>query len=87
MTSSPRAISRETPSTSVCACSVPDLFDVSQPTLSHRLKKLVETGLVHRETRGRRAYFSIGPEGYQQVVNLLTHLTRPPRSQGDSHEC
>ncbi|MDY3678404.1 MAG: metalloregulator ArsR/SmtB family transcription factor [Actinomyces urogenitalis] len=73
--------------TSVCACSVPGRFDVSQPTLSHHLKKLVEAGLVHRETRGSWAHFSIRPEGYQQVTDLLAHLSHPPRSQGDSHEC
>ncbi len=48
---------------SVCACHLPEVFGVTQPTLSHHLKKLVDAGLVNRETRGRWAHFTPRPEG------------------------
>lgn len=43
---------------SVCACNLPDLFGVSQPTLSHHLKKLVTAGLVGKEMKGKWAHFT-----------------------------
>lgn len=46
----------------VCACNFPDLLGISQPTLSHHLKKLVDAGLVTREQRGRWAHYTAVPE-------------------------
>ena len=57
---------------SVCACHLPELFGVSQPTLSHHLKKLTESGLVHKEMRGRWAHFWVVPETVSAARNLLT---------------
>src|SRR5213596_3856771 len=36
----------------VCVCELVPLFDVSQPTLSHHLKKLRGAGIVESERRG-----------------------------------
>src|ERR1044072_804942 len=36
----------------VCVCELVPLFDISQPTLSHHLKKLREAGIVDSERRG-----------------------------------
>jgi len=43
----------------VCVCDINLSFDLSQPTMSHHLKKLVDAGLLHRESRGTWAYFSV----------------------------
>lgn len=43
----------------VCACSFPETFGMSQSTLSHHLTKLVDAGVLHREQRGRWAYFTL----------------------------
>jgi ArsR family transcriptional regulator len=43
----------------VCACEFEPALGLSQPTVSHHLKKLVEAGLVGREQRGKWAYFSL----------------------------
>jgi len=59
---------------SVCACNLSEVFGVTQPTLSHHLKKLVEAGLVNREMRGRWAHFTLRPEGIQPLTNLLGGL-------------
>lgn len=45
-----------------CACHLPEILGISQPTLSHHLKKLTEAGLVTREQRGRWAHFTAVPE-------------------------
>jgi ArsR family transcriptional regulator len=45
----------------VCVCELVPLFAVSQPTLSHHLKKLRDAGLVDSERRGLWAYYYVVP--------------------------
>ena len=47
------------PDTTVCACHLPAALGISQPTLSHHLKRLVDVGLVTREQRGRWAHYRL----------------------------
>ena len=46
----------------VCVCELQPLFDISQPTLSHHLKKLRDAGIVGVERRGLWAYYYVHPE-------------------------
>jgi ArsR family transcriptional regulator, arsenate/arsenite/antimonite-responsive transcriptional repressor len=43
----------------VCACVFNDSLGLAQPTVSHHLKKLTDSGLLEREQRGKWAYFSL----------------------------
>lgn len=43
----------------VCVCELVPLFDVSQPTLSHHLRKLREAGIVGVERQGLWAYYYV----------------------------
>jgi len=52
----------------VCACNLNEPFGLSQPTVSHHLKKLVEVGLLEREQRGKWAYFSLRPDAVQKLA-------------------
>ena len=52
----------------VCACNLNDPVGLSQPTVSHHLKKLVEVGLLEREQRGRWAYFSLRPDAVEKLA-------------------
>ncbi len=45
----------------VCVCELVPLFDVSQPTLSHHLKKLRDAGIVDSERQGLWAYYYVVP--------------------------
>ena len=40
-----------------CVCDLTGAFDLSQPTISHHLKVLHETGLLDREKRGVWVYY------------------------------
>jgi ArsR family transcriptional regulator len=44
---------------SVCVCEFTGPLGLSQPTVSHHLKKLVQAGLLEREQRGTWAYYSL----------------------------
>jgi ArsR family transcriptional regulator len=43
----------------VCVCEFTEPLGLSQPTVSHHLKKLVQAGLLDREQRGTWAYYSL----------------------------
>ena len=56
----------------VCVCELVPLFEISQPTLSHHLKKLREAGLVDSERRGLWAYYYVLPEAMEELSTWLT---------------
>ena len=56
---------------SVCACDLLDVLDVSQPTVSHHLKKLVEAGLLAREQRGKWAHYTVISEAFDELRDFL----------------
>ena len=43
----------------VCVCELIEPLGLSQPTVSHHLRKLLDSGLLEREQRGKWAYFSL----------------------------
>jgi ArsR family transcriptional regulator len=55
----------------VCVCELVPLFDVSQPTLSHHLKKLREAGLVDSERQGLWAYYYVLPDQLDALATWL----------------
>jgi ArsR family transcriptional regulator, arsenate/arsenite/antimonite-responsive transcriptional repressor len=57
-----------TSSEPVCACELYEPLGLSQPTVSHHLKKLVEAGLLEREQRGKWAYFSLKRDAVEKLA-------------------
>jgi ArsR family transcriptional regulator, arsenate/arsenite/antimonite-responsive transcriptional repressor len=55
----------------VCACHLIEPLGLSQPTVSHHLKRLVNAGLLDREQRGKWAYFSLTPEAATRLAGLV----------------
>ena len=55
----------------VCVCELVPLFDVSQPTLSHHLKKLREAGIVDSERQGLWAYYYVLPGALSELTDWL----------------
>ena len=55
----------------VCVCELVPLFDVSQPTLSHHLKRLRDAGVVDSERRGLWAYYYVVPEALEELAAWL----------------
>ncbi len=52
----------------VCACDLYGPVGLSQPTVSHHLKKLVDAGLLDREQRGKWAYFSLRRDAVEKLA-------------------
>jgi ArsR family transcriptional regulator len=55
----------------VCVCEIQPLLGLSQGTVSHHLKQLVEAGLVRRESRGTYSYFSLVPGALEAVREVF----------------
>ncbi len=55
----------------VCVCELVPLFDLSQPTVSHHLKKLREAGVVGSERQGLWAYYFVIPETLEELTAWL----------------
>lgn len=55
----------------VCVCEVQPLLGLSQGTVSHHLKQLLEAGLIARETRGTYSYFSLVPGALDSVRDVF----------------
>ncbi|MEU1789563.1 metalloregulator ArsR/SmtB family transcription factor [Streptomyces sparsogenes] len=54
-----------------CVCDISDV-GVSQPTVSHHLKKLKEAGLLTSERRGTWVYYRVEPSVLAAMGKLLT---------------
>jgi|SRR5579864_1615717 len=55
----------------VCACEFEPALGLSQPTVSHHLKKLTGAGLLEREQRGKWAYFSLDARAVERLAALV----------------
>jgi ArsR family transcriptional regulator len=55
----------------VCVCELVPLFEVSQPTLSHHLKKLRDAGIVDSERHGLWAYYYVIPDALEDLSAWL----------------
>jgi ArsR family transcriptional regulator, arsenate/arsenite/antimonite-responsive transcriptional repressor len=52
----------------VCICHLIEPLGLSQPTVSHHMKRLLEAGLVDREQRGKWAYFSLKSDAVETLA-------------------
>jgi ArsR family transcriptional regulator len=59
-----------TSGTPVCICNLVEPLGLSQPTVSHHMKKLADVGIVEREQRGRMAYFSLRPTAVEALASV-----------------
>lgn len=59
------------PDGEACVCHLTEPLGLSQPTVSHHLKVLVQAGLLEREQRGSWAYFRVVPDQLGALRELL----------------
>ena len=55
----------------VCVCDLTAVVGISQPTVSHHMKKLVDAGLLIREQRGKWAHYTVVPEAFAELRAFL----------------
>jgi ArsR family transcriptional regulator len=60
------------PDGEACICDLTAPVNLSQPTVSHHMKQLVEAGLATREQRGRWAYYRVVTDALEAAARALT---------------
>jgi ArsR family transcriptional regulator, arsenate/arsenite/antimonite-responsive transcriptional repressor len=55
----------------VCVCHLTDLLELTQPTVSFHMRKLMDAGLLEREQRGVWAYYSLRDDARQRLRSIL----------------
>lgn len=58
----------------LCACKILEAFHITQPTLSHDMKLLVEACLVNDRREGKNIYYSVNTEALRQLQDVLGQL-------------
>jgi len=58
-----------------CVCELTGPLGLTQPTISHHLKVLVDAGIFTRDKRGVWAYYALVPAALDALAAVLT----PPR--------
>ncbi|KWW98606.1 putative transcriptional regulator [Carbonactinospora thermoautotrophica] len=59
------------PTGEACVCDLTEPFGLTQPTISHHLKILIDAGLLRREKRAIWSWYSITPEHHDTLRRLL----------------
>ena len=59
-----------------CACKLLEALQCTQPTLSHHMKILCDSGLVVGRKEGKWMYYSISAEGMLTAVDVLRELSK-----------
>lgn len=68
----------DSPDITACSCHLPTVLGISQPTLSHHLKKLVDSGILLREQRGRWVHYRLNAPGLGLLVTFVTGCATVP---------
>jgi ArsR family transcriptional regulator len=55
-----------------CLCDLTGPVALSQPTVSHHMKLLVEAGVVTREQRGKWAYYRVVNDALRAIAQAIT---------------
>ena len=58
-----------------CACKLLEEINVTQPTLSHHMKILCDSGIVVGRKEGKWTHYSISSEGSEDAAKCLKELT------------
>nr|WP_246061536.1 metalloregulator ArsR/SmtB family transcription factor [Lapillicoccus jejuensis] len=59
-----------------CVCDLTEVVSLSQPTVSHHMRVLVEAGLVTRDQRGRWAYYAVVDGALDALADALSPRAR-----------
>lgn len=65
-----------------CASELLEAFSISQPTLSHHMKTLVEAGLLKIRKVGKRTYYAINKRTWDEFMLVLDTISNETYWQG-----
>ena len=64
----------------LCACKILEAFQITQPTLSHDMRVLIDAGVVKDRKEGKNTFYSLDPCRLSAFQATLHHITAPKES-------
>jgi ArsR family transcriptional regulator len=61
-----------------CVCELTEPLGLTQPTISHHLKILVDAGIFNRDKRGVWAYYALRPAALRALADIFQPTTGAP---------
>ncbi len=61
----------------VCACELLEMLKVTQPTLSHHMKILVDSGLVQPKKDGKWVRYTLSPSAQNNLIQTIEEIFNP----------
>lgn len=58
-----------------CACQLLESFHITQPTLSHDMRVLIEAGIVDDRREGKNTFYSLNKESIISFESVLHRIT------------
>jgi ArsR family transcriptional regulator, arsenate/arsenite/antimonite-responsive transcriptional repressor len=59
------------PTHEACTCELAPAVHLSEPTVSHHLRQLLDTGLVTKQRQGMNVYYRLVPESLKALARVL----------------
>ena len=59
----------------LCACVILEKFNITQPTLSHHMKSLSDSGLVNGRKEGKWIHYSLNDEAVKKLRAYIEEVT------------
>lgn len=61
----------------LCACVIQEEFNITQPTLSHDMRVLLDAGIVSARKEWKNTYYSLNVEYLEQFTDTLVDMFHP----------
>ena len=61
----------------LCACVILESFRITQPTLSHDMKVMTESGIVLDRREGKNTFYSLNRPALDQMLTSLGTMFQP----------
>lgn len=69
-----------------CGCVLLEDLKISQSTLSHHMKILCDSEIVHSRKEGKWTYYTISKSGCERAMELIAYLINSP-PETEVHPC
>lgn len=70
-----------------CACVLLEELKITQPTLSHHMKILCESGIVESYKDGKWMHYSLSFEGSKKLQEVICHYTLSEQDVASYKKC
>ena len=59
----------------LCGCEILEAFHITQPTLSHDMRVLIEAGIVRDRREGKNTYYALRDERLADFLDTMRRIT------------